>query len=130
MEKEICSNCDHRWCLIQTGTDRSPCPICGSTARKFPEELIEGVDLHTAWAGKVNDPSLPCKKKTRLEFFDGCQWSTGLNKWVKKTVTLDRRNNYYYEKVTDPESARIIHECEEPLKDHFGHGSDKFKKDE
>jgi|TARA_B110001450_G_C17324859_1_gene360958 hypothetical protein len=33
----------------------------------------------------------------------------------------------YKEKVTDRETGEVIHHSEEPLSDHFGHGSAKFR---
>jgi hypothetical protein len=41
---------------------------------------------------------------------------------------IDRANDYYHEKDVDKDSEEVIHECEEPLSQHFGHGSAKPKK--
>ena len=40
---------------------------------------------------------------------------------------IDRDNDHYHEKVTDPETGEIIHESDEPLSEHQGHGSAKTK---
>ena len=40
---------------------------------------------------------------------------------------IDKDNNHYKEIVVDPETGEIIHQCEEPLSEHRGHGSDKKK---
>ena len=41
---------------------------------------------------------------------------------------LSYENDYYTEKITDPLTCEIIKECKEPLSEHKGHGSAKFKK--
>jgi hypothetical protein len=46
----------------------------------------------------------------------------------EKCALVDRQNDRYLERVWDPESGDIIHECEEPLTQHAGHGSAKAKK--
>jgi hypothetical protein len=46
---------------------------------------------------------------------------------LQQERVIDRKNNVYHEKVIDPVSGTVIHECDEPLTDHFGHGSAKEK---
>lgn len=41
---------------------------------------------------------------------------------MKKSRVIDKYKDRYMEKVTDPETGEIIHGCEEPLSEHFGHG--------
>jgi len=48
---------------------------------------------------------------------------------MSKSRIINKYNDKYLEKVTDPETGDVIHHCEEPLSKHFGHGSDKFKKE-
>lgn len=43
-------------------------------------------------------------------------------------MIVDRENNRYFEKITDKEKNEVIHECDESLSDHFGHGDAKKKK--
>ncbi|MGH7115721.1 MAG: hypothetical protein ACREE9_14665 [Stellaceae bacterium] len=38
---------------------------------------------------------------------------------------IDRNTDRYFEKVTMCDSGEIVHECDEPLSDHRGHGSAK-----
>jgi hypothetical protein len=38
---------------------------------------------------------------------------------------VDRRNNYYYEKIHDPETREVVREVEQPLTDHRGRGDAK-----
>ncbi|MBZ5499537.1 MAG: hypothetical protein LAP85_24320 [Acidobacteriia bacterium] len=44
-------------------------------------------------------------------------------------MRIDRRKDLYQEIVTDPETGAIIHKCEEPLREHEGHGDARKKKD-
>ena len=40
---------------------------------------------------------------------------------------IDREQGVYLEKVTDPETGEVIHECNEPHPNHQGRGSAKKK---
>ena len=42
-------------------------------------------------------------------------------------MVIDRENDLYKEVVTDPDTGKIIHQCEEPLSEHVGHGSAKHR---
>lgn len=55
-------------------------------------------------------------------------WSHDRQKWVHREKTEDRRNNRYTETVMDPDTGEIIHQTDEPLTEHRGHGSAKKKK--
>lgn len=59
------------------------------------------------------------------EFNSGIEKSHSLGKDVFKSRLIDRRHNHYHEEVLDIENDRIIHYCDEPLSEHFGHGSAK-----
>ena len=129
MEVKVCVKCEFCWEGPDelNVTEREPCPQCGSTARRFEMHFEDKVAFHESWAGKIRDPSLPSKKKVRVEFFDGHQWSVALEKFVHKVRVLDKREDHYHEKVVDPETGELIHECTEPLSEHQGHGSAKPK---
>ncbi len=91
-------------------------------------DLLDGIKAHNSIGGKVKDPKFPSRKKVRVEFFDGFEWSVKYEKFVMKTVLRDKREDKYIEKVTDPDTGEILHECVEPLSKHQGHGYAKFKK--
>jgi hypothetical protein len=38
---------------------------------------------------------------------------------------IDREKNRYTERVTDPATGEVVHECDEPLTDHQDHGAAK-----
>jgi hypothetical protein len=44
---------------------------------------------------------------------------------MKLERLIDRAKNWYKEVVRDPETGEIIHKCEEPLREHRGHGTVK-----
>jgi len=47
--------------------------------------------------------------------------------WMKLTRVIDHVRNWYSEKVVNPKTGEVVHETEEPLSDHQGHGSAKPK---
>ena len=65
------------------------------------------------------------KKRKNYEFGAGDEWCFSDKKYVHKTRIIDREHDWYYENVEDNESGESIHNCDEPLSVHFGHGSDK-----
>ena len=121
-----CKNCGE---LIDTTKDtptyKTPCNNCGSTCRIYTANIIENVQIADRWEviGKR-----PGKKKPFCEEIIGFDYSHNSKKIVKKERLIDRDNNKYHEKITDYQTGETIHHCEEPLSEHFGHGSAKFKK--
>ena len=49
-------------------------------------------------------------------------------KWHRKERVIDRERNKYTEVITDSETGEVVHECEEHLTQHRGHGSAKRRK--
>jgi len=107
-----------------------PCLECGSVKKNIRLEFTDnvGVEVHDSLRGKVKDPSLPSKNNPRVDFFSGDDLCKSDGKWMRKERVLDRDNDHYKEVVIDPETEEVIHHNEEPLTEHFGHGSAKFKK--
>lgn len=130
MEIKVCLGCGFRWeCNLDIESrHQKPCPQCGSIARKFDELCQEILHSSEAWEVRTKDTSLPSKKKERGKLFNGQQWSEERKKMVNKVVDIDRRQDHYHEKIIDPETGEVIHECTEPLSQHQGHGSAKLKK--
>lgn len=106
--------------------DFSECPNCGSTNILYKLSLSDKVEFHENIQGKVKEKGI---KKPRREFFYGDDLYKTQNKWVDKKRVIDRENDMYVEEVIEKETDEVIHKCEESLKDHFGHGSAKFKKE-
>jgi hypothetical protein len=88
----------------------------------FGVMLEASITPHAMLGAKAKHPNV---KKPFLELKTGSslQHKTGLWAWLVRRI--DRDNNRYHEKVTDPITKEIIHETDEPLDQHQGHGSAK-----
>lgn len=69
------------------------------------------------------------KKKPFVEVSTGDSFFFKAQKWVRRMMRIDHRNNRYTERVIDPRTGETIHSCDEPLTEHQGHGSAKAKHD-
>ena len=47
---------------------------------------------------------------------------------MKKERIIDRKNNYYRERVVNADTGEVVRDVEQPLSEHRGHGSAKHKK--
>jgi hypothetical protein len=63
--------------------------------------------------------------KPYLEGKGGDDLHRKTGRWMHLQRVIDRARNWYSEVVTDPETGKVVHRCEEPLSDHRGHGSAK-----
>ena len=123
---KVCAKCEYCW-EEASSEIREPCPECGSmAARRLTLHIEDKVQFRESIGGKTKDPNLPSRKKIRVEFFDGYEWSVALEKYVRKSKVIDKRQNHYHEKIEDPDTGKVIHECTEPLSEHRGHGYAKF----
>jgi len=104
--------------------DRMPCPACGSTARAFAKVFHEVVEVHAFVDGKKRAAGLASKKKVRVHLQQGDQLNHETGLWVLKERRIDKDASpaWYFERITDPETGEVIHECSEPLDKHTGHG--------
>lgn len=59
------------------------------------------------------------------ELFQGPDFSTRLGRWMNKLRIIDRDKDRYIERIDDPETGERIHDTDEPLSSHTGHGSDR-----
>jgi hypothetical protein len=108
----------------------SPCPICGGTARTVHLAIEDRVGLVDSLRGKVKDQTRRSDEKLRRDFFTGAELQRSTGKFVQKDRIIDRDEDRYFEKVIDPTSGEVIHHCDEPLSQHWGHGSAKRPKSE
>ena len=119
-----CSNCGASSPAVQTMIVEN-CPRCGSDAVNVChfERVDESVKLHESWTGILKDPSRPSREKERQRFKSGADFWRDKLRWVHLERFIDRDNARYFEKVTDPETGGVIHQCNEPLPEHRGHDS-------
>jgi hypothetical protein len=104
---------------------RVPCPNCGGTKRSFDVSIEERAVARDGLKVKARRAG---EKKPYVEAKGVPSHSRRLDKVVHHQRLMDRDNNLYRETVTDYESGEIIHNCEEPLSEHQGHGSARLKK--
>jgi len=131
--KIICTDCQKvlpsEWA---SSTDEHSCPKCGSLKKEMTMKVVEnlGLDIKESLKGKVKVKKYNSKDNPRYEFSEGDDLRKKDNKWMKKSRVIDKYKDEYKEKVIDPETGEVIYHNEEPLSDHFGHGSAKFNKDD
>jgi hypothetical protein len=118
-----CKDCSTVYDANDTREGRMPCPVCGSTARVFNEAAGNDLDLHEMLAMKVKAPG----QKPHLETKSGHDYFRLTGTWSQLDRVIDKRNNQYYEHITDLETGEVRRHCEEPLDQHRGHGSAKGK---
>ncbi len=104
--------------------ERKPCPSCGSTSRQIRVELAEALEFHASLGYKAKSQG---KGKPYLEGRTGDDLYRKTGKWMLLERVIDRAKNWYKKLITDPETGKVVHRCEEPLTDHRGHGSAKKK---
>lgn len=107
---------------------RVPCAKCGSTSRVYPDKLTDGIEILEGSRAIARHAGM---SRTKGWFIDS------LSRWVPQTNrdnaiahherVLDRDSDRYTEKVTMRDSGKIIHNTDERLSEHRGHGSDKPK---
>ncbi len=104
------------------------CNACGSancTAVIIATTVFTIRDRVEGWHLTPNRRS---KKKAAEHFILGAEIRRSTGEFVEKIRHIDRENDHYFEKVTD-EAGVVLHHVDEPLSEHWGHGSAKFKKE-
>lgn len=104
---------------------RIPCSKCGSIKRNHNVSITETITIREGIGIKAKRPG---EKRPYIEDLSSPDYSRNLNKVVHRARVIDRDNDRYFEKITDYESGKVIHHCEEPLSQHQGHGNAKHKK--
>jgi len=117
-----CGNCQGP---IDEPTDlpaenRKPCPSCGSTIRRINVRVSDTLTCHESLGLKLKDST----GKSLSESLGGDDLHRKSGKWMHKTRIIDHKGDRYKEVVTDPLIGDLVHECDEPLSRHRGHGSD------
>ena len=97
------------------------------SVKKKTEEIkiTDKLDIHEQIDVKVREKS---SKKPTVELKQGDSLSKKNGKYNHIERKIDRKENTYSETIKDPERGEIIHQCNEPLNEHTGHGSDEHKK--
>lgn len=121
MRSYVCDKCGKTF----QGDNIEKCPYCDSVYLTIRLTFSDDISLHDKLSAKVKKDGI---KNPIKEIVQGDDYSYSKKKYMSKTRIIDRENDHYHEKVSDKETGEIVHECDEPLKDHLGHGSTKKKK--
>lgn len=100
-----------------------PCPNCGSIARSFGVTISNEVTLREKFQVRLH----PEKKGWRYEVKSGDDLHRNSGDWMKVTRIVDKQNDNYHERIVNPLTGSVVHECHEPLSQHRGHGADRPK---
>ena len=114
-------------CRYELQENEKICPKCGSKEKNILMTVHEYISLGECM--KLKNNQLPSDQKLRLEIREGTVPSQiTKDKRAKRKRVIDKDNNYYYEHVEDCDGNILIHQ-EEPLSQHWGHGSAKKTSD-
>lgn len=99
------------------------CPCCGSRLVRLDESIkvLDGIELK-----KKNRNIFTSKKRKNIyeEFSDNWEVFRKTGELQHTVRIVDRLNDQYYEHIEFPDRKAILHK-EEPLHEHYGHGSAK-----
>jgi hypothetical protein len=103
---------------------RQPCPVCGSTARRFDAEVVAKCEAEALLGMEGRRAGLSRQKGWFIRSFTRLvpQVSRG-GAPAYLTRIFDRDADRYVETVTMRETGEVVHRCDEPLSVHQGHGS-------
>jgi hypothetical protein len=106
---------------------RLRCPHCGSLSRHIDVTCSATLSLHRKLNLKARHAG---EKRPFMDQTVGDDLHRKSGRWMKLCRLIDRVKvpNWYDERVTDAATGEVVHECNEPLKDHRGHGSAKAAK--
>lgn len=125
MSETSCAECNQLLLADTPGQDLAPCPHCGSKRRSYLFTLTDEIAIHDGHRAKAKSPDFRSDKKLRLDTYSGVEPSHKYGKLVRVHRTIDRDRDWYSERVVDIQTGEILHQCEEPLSEHFGHGTAK-----
>ncbi len=120
----VCEECGEPADACATAPEEWRCPECGCHQRRFSLRVREYLFIRETTRGKVKTPGL---KRRRIEFVEGDDLHRDSGRWMKLSRQIDRGNDRYRKKIVDPKTGLVVHECDEPLSKHRGHGSAKRK---
>jgi hypothetical protein len=103
---------------------RLPCPHCGSVSRSIHVTCSGTLTLHSKLNLKARHAN---EKRPFMEQTLGDDFHRKGGRWVKFYRLIDRVKDWYEERVSDPATGKVVHECSERLTNHRGHGSAKSR---
>jgi len=121
METVLCKSCGASLNGL-TSKENGPCPVCGSRLRIFQKPLAGILAMRGGLRGVAYRIS---KSKWFTKFMAEPSFTRRLGIWSNRLKMEDKRSDKYLETVTNSETEEILHKCEEPLSQHWNHGSAK-----
>ncbi len=106
---------------------RTACPRCGSLGRAFVRVQTDTLEIEDRHRMKLKGGKRTASGKPGRELTQGHDFHRKSSVWNYLYRLIDRTNNWYHEKITDPKTGKTVHECQEPLNKHQGRGSAKRK---
>ena len=98
---------------------RLPCAHCGSLSRRIDVTCSGTLSLHSKLNVKARHAG---EKRPFMDQTVGDDLHRKSGRWMKLYRLFDRVRvpNWYDERVTDPATGEVVHECSEPLPNHRG----------
>jgi len=93
--------------------------------RSYTVTITDGIVFYDGHRARAKNPVLPSAKKLRFDTYSGVEHSHKYGKLVRVHRTIDKDKDWYSEQVVDLQTGEILHECNEPLSQHVGHGTAK-----
>lgn len=101
---------------------KAACPACGSIRRTVALVFSDSVEAHDSVAYKARREG---EKKPIAWGRSGDDLTKSTGQWAEVSRSFDRENDLYRERVLEKATGKVLHECNEPLSQHTGHGSAK-----
>ena len=105
--------------------ERTPCPKCGSIGRAWAIVITDTVGLKDRHRAKLKGGERTSSGRIGRELVQGDDYHKKSGVWNYLYRLIDRMSDWYHKRITDPKTGKTIHECQEPLSKHTGHGSAK-----
>ncbi len=102
-----------------------PCPKCSSQCWNLvliQSDTLEVKDRHKM---KLKGVERATSGRAARELIQGHDLYRKTGKWNYLYRLIDRKNDCYHERITDPRTGKTIRECLEPLSKHIHRGSAK-----
>jgi hypothetical protein len=104
------------------GEEPASCQQCGAHERHLVRVVNESLSVVERWRAKLK--GAPGRRGRRAREMDqGHDLTCSSSRWNYLYRLIDRVANRYHERITDPLTGKVIHEVEEPLRQHQGRGS-------
>jgi hypothetical protein len=123
--KKTCTKCND---TTETESDiTNSCSVCGNDNPGFIKQISisDNMSMYDGIRLKKKNDNKTGKKKIEVESRDVWEKNISRDIMVKRKMLINRKDNAYFEEITNPVTGEVIHRCKEKLSDHTGHGNAK-----